>query len=360
MLAKQWQKDLVWLAALALVSLGARFWLIDQLASPLPFWDAWEQARYVFAPYFEGKLTLASLFRSHNENRIVFARLYDLALLLWNGQWDGQVQMVCNCLLYGFGIAGFAWLLARSLGRQFWPLIILALTLVLVMPFAWENTLAGFHAQVYFMLLTSLFTIWLLGLNRPWSILWLCGAIAAICAPFTLLGGIFGPAAVCGLCVFRLLVKGGTRALLWQNLPTILVCLLAIGLGLATRVEVPYHQVLKPHSAVQLLVYLGRYLSWPWIVIPPFALINCLPLVLLAWIYWKREAARDSASDLILALGLWAVLHALTTALARGGQAYPQWRYMDSACWVMLSNAFALACWLQDIASSCLLFGAPC
>jgi hypothetical protein len=143
--------------------------------------------------------------------------------------------MVCNCLLYVGGMAAFAWVLVRALGRQFWPVISVSITLVLVMPFAWENTLAGFHAQVYFMLLASLFTIWLLGFHSPWSILWVCGVVVALAAPFTLLGGIFGPAAVCGLSLFRLVVKGMNRSTLCSALPTVLVCLAVVGIGLVSR-----------------------------------------------------------------------------------------------------------------------------
>ena len=139
----------LWMLSLFLVGLGAKLWLIHRSGTPLPFWDQWEEARVVYVPYFEGKLSLADLFAPSNEHRMFFNWFYALALLLLNGQWDNQVQMVANALLYSAGITGFGWVMARRLGRNFWPVILLPLMLALALPITWENTLAGFHSQVY-------------------------------------------------------------------------------------------------------------------------------------------------------------------------------------------------------------------
>ena len=72
----------LWALSLFLVGLGAKLWLILRFGTPLPFWDQWEEARVVYLPYFEGKLSLAGLFSAHNEHRIFFTRIYGLGLLL--------------------------------------------------------------------------------------------------------------------------------------------------------------------------------------------------------------------------------------------------------------------------------------
>ena len=140
----------LWMLSLFLVGVGARLWLIHRCGTSLPFWDQWEEARVVYVPYFEGRLSLAELFAAHNEHRMFFNRFYDLALLLLNGQWDNQVETVANAFTYVAGITGFGWIVARLAGRNLWPAIGLPLMLALALPFGWENTLGGFHSQVYF------------------------------------------------------------------------------------------------------------------------------------------------------------------------------------------------------------------
>src|ERR1019366_9004649 len=156
------------------------------------------------------------------------------------------------------GITGFGWLLARLMGRRFWPLISLPLMASLALPFAWENTLSGFHSQYYFMILLTLLTIWLLGLHKPGSINWWWGVPVAIAALFTLVGGLLAAAAVCGLVGLKVIRQPPASKRLW---PTMVVGLVAVGLGLAFKLEVPYHRALMAHSASEFLVFLGKCLA---------------------------------------------------------------------------------------------------
>jgi hypothetical protein len=349
----------------------------------LPFWDQWDDTRTVFCPYFQGKLTLASLLSSHNEHRILLTRVYDLALLLINGQWDNLVQMVANVFLYVGALTGFAWLLAWVLGQRFWPLLALLFMVVLATPITWENTLYGYDSQYYLIVCFALATIWLLGFHKPGTLRWWGGAVAAVASLFAMSAGLLGAAAVVGLLVLRMLVRGPWRArpqsspvphgqgpsseapprasfpepsgppredsgetvagVLRSALPTLAVCFGVIVVGLAMKVEVPFHQVLKAHSLTQFLVFLGKCLAWPWIVLPLFAIFNQFPLLLLAWVYWRDEQARSTAEELVLTLGLWGGLQAVAMAVARGAYVYPQWRYMDSLCFIMVANALSLA-----------------
>ncbi|HOS75955.1 MAG TPA: hypothetical protein PKW12_11915, partial [Verrucomicrobiota bacterium] len=124
-----------WAASLFLAGLGARLWLIDRFGTALPFWDQWEEARVVYVPFLAGKLSLTDLFSAHNEHRILFTRLYGLALLLLNGQWDGRLQMVGNALIHSATLAGLGGLMFRWLERKYWVWVWLPLALVLALPF---------------------------------------------------------------------------------------------------------------------------------------------------------------------------------------------------------------------------------
>ncbi len=189
------------------------------------------------------------------------------------------------------------------------------------------------------MVLFSLATIWLVGFHRTGSLPWVCGALAAFCSLFTMGAGLFASAVVCALAGVRILTQPSS----WrQNWPAIAVGLVALGLGLALRVTVPYHEMLKAHSISEFLVTLGRYLAWPWIVLPPYTAFNLFPLLMLAWLYLRHREARGPAEEMVLGVSLWALLQAVASAYARGGQTYPQWRYMDLSCFLMIANVLSL------------------
>ena len=334
----------LWMLSIFLVGVGARLCLIHKFGTALPFWDQWEEARVVYVPYFAGRLSLAELFEAHNEHRMFFNRFYDLALLLLNGQWDNQVEMVANTFIYSAGIIGFGWVMARRMGRAAWPIIALVLMLALALPFGWENTLGGFHSQVYTSILFSLLTIWLLGCHEAGSVPWRWGVLAGIGSLCTPTSGIIASAAICGLAVLKCLRQPPSWKRLW---PTLAVGFVLAGLGWALRVEVPHHRLLMAHSAMEFVVSLGKYLAWPWIVVPPFAPFNLLPLLLLAWCYLRDRQTQMPAEELVLGLGLWVVLQDAATAYARGAQLYPQWRYMDATCFVMIVNCLSIVMLLR-------------
>jgi hypothetical protein len=294
----------------------------------------------VYSPYFEGKLSLADLFAAHNEHRMFFNRFYDLALLLLNGQWDNQLEMVANAFTYSAGITAFGWLMARLTGARFWPIIVLPLMLALALPIAWENTLGGFHSQVYFAILFSLSTLWLLGCHEPRCYQWALGVVVAAGSLCTPTSGIITCAAICALVALKILRQPVSWRWHW---PTLAVCLALLGVGLALRVEVPHHRTLMAHSAIEFLLYFGKYLAWPWIVVPAFAVVNLFPVLMLAWFYLRDREAKMPAQEMVLAVALWVGLQGAATAYARGAQVYPQWRYMDSTSFLMVVNCASIA-----------------
>ncbi len=336
----------LWVLSLFLIGLGARLWLIARFGTPLPFWDQWEEARVVYIPFFEGKLSLADLFSAHNEHRIFFTRIYGLGLLLLNGQWDNQLQTVANAILHCGTMTGLGWLMCRWLEKRSWILLWLPLVLVLALPFGWENSLAGFQSQFYFLVLFSLLTLWLLGLQPSGSRLWWCGVAAAMMALFTVGSGFLAAVTVFALVVFRICrqPEGWKRQTL-----TLAVCAAVAAAGLLLKTDVLHHHLLQAHSAGEFLAALGANLAWPWIVVPSFAFLNLLPLALLAWRYFKKRDESSPAAEMTLAIGMWAVLQAAATAYARGADGRPPgWRYMDSTSFILVANCFSIAVLLSS------------
>ena len=60
------------MAALLLVVLGAKLWVIQAYGTAIPYWDQWDEANLFFKPWLEGHLTWGAWFAPHNEHRIFF------------------------------------------------------------------------------------------------------------------------------------------------------------------------------------------------------------------------------------------------------------------------------------------------
>jgi hypothetical protein len=330
----------LWLVSLFLTGLGAKLWLIGRCGTALPFWDHWEEATVAYMPFLDGRLSWLDLFKPHSEHRPFFTRVYGLALLLLNGQWDAQLEMVGDAFLHTMVIAGLGWLAARQMGAQCRPWLWLPLAAMLCPPFAWENTLGGFQSQFYFMLLFSLATLWLLGCHRSGSRWWWLGVVTGICALFTVASGFLAGTAVFSFLLLKILRRRDN----WQQyVPTLAVCTVLTLTGLVLEADVPIHRVLMAHSLRDFLTAFCNNLAWPWIVVPPFAILNCLPLLILGWRYLRSREADMQADELVLSLGFWTILSAAATAYARGaGGALPQWRYMDTNSFVLIANALAI------------------
>jgi len=330
----------LWLAGLFLTGLGAKLWLINTYGTSLPFWDQWDEARVVFIPYFSGHFSISDLFTPLNENRSIFTLIYSLTLVLINHQWDNRVEMVGNALLHTGLLTILAWRISRLIGGRTLSLAVIPFALVLGLPFAWENTLAGFHSQFYFMLFFSIFAIWLLVLREPLTFGWWCGALFSVLALFNLASGLIAAAAVCAWSVVRIMQRPAENKRQWL---TIIVCIVAVALGMYMKVNVPHHKRLMAGSPIEFLLSLGKYLAWPWIVFAPIAVFNMLPFGLFAWRYWRGTTKRTPAAEIVLCLGIWVLLQAAAAAYARGhGGAHPQWRYMDITSFAIVVNALAL------------------
>jgi len=328
------------LAALFLVTLGARLWLVETYGNDLPYWDQWDgEAGEILKPWLDGQLTFATLLLPHAEHRVVLTRALALGLVAANGQWDGRLEMAVNALLCAGIAVGLAAALRHALAPRLGNTSVLGVAGLFCLPFAWENTLTGFQSQFYFLLGNSLLALWGLGTRRPWTLGWWLGALGAGLACVSMASGLLAAAAVLGFGVVR-----AARDRRWPGIGqmfTWLFCLAVIAVSWQHRVDVPQHAVFRVESAGAAWRALGRCLAWPRVTSPGWAPLNVLPLALLAGFWWQRRrrqnasaAAPDSAEDradhFLLLLAGWIALQAAAMAYVRGGgELPPASRYMD-------------------------------
>lgn len=334
-------------ACLFLLVFGFKLDVIHRFGSDLPRWDALDaEGLALYQPLAEGRLAFTDLFRPHNEHRIFWTKLLGLAELTLNGQWDARLQCTVNAALHS-ALAVLVFTFAcGGLARRFHAPAFALVALFIGLPLAWENPIAGFHSQQYFLLGFSFGALALLSAAPPWTPRWWAGAACAVAALGTMGSGFFAAAIVLpvlGLQGWRDRDLGGTFR---RTLPTVVVCLLVIGLGVLGRVSVNYHEGLKAGSPGEFLRYALHCLQWPadasWL-----AAILWLPTVLLAWRVLRRQDREADTFPLgLLGLAAWVILQVLATAYTRGaGGGMPSSRYGDTLAFGLLTNGLTVL-WL--------------
>jgi len=334
-----WRNSYGWLVAFALALFGIKLWLIGAYANATPFWDQWDaEAAFLYQPYLEGRLGWSELLAPHNEHRILTTRLLALFLLEANGSWNPVLQMVVNAAIHAGILVLFVVAVRPALGSGgVLAALVFALALFGV-PYAWENTLAGFQSQFYLVLLFSLASLWLLVPAEPLSRRWWAGAMLAILAFFSLASGVFAPAAAAaiGLAFYVLGIRRSARQLVAIG---ILGALFLAGVALTPNH--PGHEGLKAGSLLQFVEALRATLSWPF---PPRFLATILRngpvVVFLAWVLWKRPPAKD-ALWLLAAFGLWALVQVASLAYGRAAGSLAS-RYTDLLAIGVFANLLCL------------------
>ena len=310
-------------AGFALVIFGAKLALIDYAAGDVPVLDQWDgELRMAIQPWLTGQLTWGELIHPHNEHRVVTTKLYAIGLTAANGQWDGLVEMALNAAIHTF-VA----LLLLVLGRRWlrgWALITYGALLLLLfaLPFGWENTLAGFQVQFYFLVIFALGHLWLtLGDARfswSWGLGQICGALAIV----TMASGFFSSAAI-------LAVLGWTfwreRRLTAQQMTTAALAATACIAGWSLRYVVAGHEVLKAHTVGEFASALLQTLSWPGPAYLPFVAIPT------AWfgVRWLRGMARAPLDATLAGLAIWMLLQCMAMAYGRANGWVLSSRYLD-------------------------------
>lgn len=329
-----------WLAALFLVVLGAKLWVVQLYGSPLPLWDQWFEADVFLKPWVEGHLTGAVLFAPNNEHRIFFTHLLDMGVISLNGRWEPMLQMTVNAFIHAAFVCALAFCLWDFLGRKNGWLICALLAPFFALPYGAENTIWAINSSQYFMSLFALATLVGLGFNPPGRRRWWLGLAAAVMGLFTMASGLLAPMAVGGLLVLRAIKS---RRIEKQNLITLAICLVVVGLGAAAKVTMPEDAPLKAHTLMEFISAFARNLAWPFVSTPAMALLIPLPLAgLLAW-YFRPNFQLSHTAEFLFALALWSALQSAAIAYGRAnyGDGVPASRYMDVLNIFVIASLFA-------------------
>jgi len=331
---------LVPLLGLYLCILGAKLFVIGHHGNPTPFWDQWDaEAASLYLPLAGGNLDLAELIAPHNEHRILWTRLLGLLELKLNGGiWDPLFQMVVNAGIHSLAILLLLFGLRKELPEgAFIPLVLFSL--ILVVPFGWENTLAGFQSQFYFLLLFGVLSIGWLTAALPLSGRWWLGFAAMVASGFSVASGFLVGLAVAAAYFFQMLLadrKADRRKCIGMGL---LLAYAAFAHGFTPAVEA--HAPLKAAGIHDFSLSILKALAFPFTAVPCLAIFTQLPVLACTWrgVADHRAGRKPGLPWFLWATILWLYLNAAATAYGRGaGGAAPASRYMDTLALLNVVN----------------------
>jgi hypothetical protein len=228
-----------------LVVFAARLWFVQRNGSAIPFWDQWDaEALGIYKPWLTSTLQLNQLAAAHNEHRILFTRLADLALLALTGTWNPWLQLVLNAALQAGTAAIVTAVLWPALRGMFQPALAAGLAIFFAAPADWQNALWGFQSQFYFADLFAVLAFAGVAQTRAFSRRWWLSGSAALAAIFTEGGGCLAAFAI-GAAALLLASFRPRQPKIWAAL----LLAATVGLvGILLRVTVPEHAMLDSFS----------------------------------------------------------------------------------------------------------------
>lgn len=314
------------IAALALVVFGIKVLLIKHFGSSVPYWDQWDaEADLLYKSYLNSDLSFTTLISSHNEHRILITRIVSLALFELDGGWDPILQMIANAGLHVVAIVLLVTVFQQVLRSvHFLPLILFSM-LVFVLPIGWENLLAGFQSQFYFLMIFSLLALSGFATSEALSFKWWMSILVAVASYFSMASGALTAAAA--LCILILQMLFGVRKGPGEYIAAAL--LLAISVVMITYIrDVEAHDsYYKAHSMGQFLKALLECVTYPRSDAFSGVWVN-VPLVVYAcWVLVTRPA-RESPHWIILSIIVWLFAQSLSLSYGRS-PAVRSARYLD-------------------------------
>lgn len=332
-------KNWVAIVVLASIVLISKILLIGHYGNGTPYLDQWDaEAAFLYKPWLEGTLTWREILAPHNEHRILSTRLLALILLVVKGYWDPILQMQVNAFIHTFSIIILLGYLAEDF--EFNNLLLFASFAVAlnVIPFGWENTLAGFQSQFYILLVCTFIFMWAMANYSSYSKGWFYGYFAGIVATFTLASGAIT------------LIAGGILLLIRRylfkekNSVTLTAIMLVFGLGLISiymTPSIPGHAPLKADNLYSLIRAAGDVLAWPFLNYGLGLLFVHIPLfVLVAHTLFKNKSPTP-AVVFALGISIWLCGQILSIAYGRATSPLAS-RYLDIFSIGLILNAFAV------------------
>lgn len=347
------------LAGSFLLFLAMRWWLVARYTTPVPFWDEWIDDGPLFRHFVAGTLTWEYLLTPFHDHRILWQRLYKLAVFLINGQqWDSRVQAAANALLG----AAIPLLILAQFGRRngprtLEPFVWVVTALFFLVPVLWTNVTWAFQVALYSQMLWALAAWGLLaGAAGPRESRWWLGCGCLVAGLFTTGSGSF---AALALAVSLLWLAIPQRKIHWGQLGTLGVALLLVIWGVILRqTEAEIHDLEPVLTAQSLQDVIGatyRNFTWPLSLEAPDrsvyapGLLLWVPAPLLVLLYIFQPAIRQRLGltrremELFLPALLWVLGQVLVLIIFRGKDGNgPSWRHYDVHALGLVLNAWAL------------------
>ena len=319
--------------AFALLFLGIKLLIIQSFGNATPFWDQWDaEAANLYEPFLNGTLSWQDLFATHNEHRIFTTRILALILLMANGIWNPLLQMVVNAGLHIATTILLILLITQVIGRKYTPALLLIAIPLFGIPYDWENTLTGFQAQFYFLILFSILSLWFFSISKPFSLRWWIGVSVATLAFFSFASGVFAFASAVFMgCVSYFLRLRRTK----KQIIAILILTAGFVAGIAFTPLSSSNAVrtLFTHDFFKAII---NIISWPLTPNIFSALFCAFPaIVFMGCMLWKRPDINDRRWFL-MSLIVWLLGQDLSVAFGRGGGLAP--RYLSLFALSLLIN----------------------
>ncbi len=324
-------------AAAGFLAFGAKLMLIRTHGSDVPFYDEWDAVgRQLLVPMAKGALPASHFFLPQNEHRIVLVRLMAYLVTLANGQWDPLIEMTVGAAIHSAFCAAIIVLARRLLSGVAFTLACIAIMLMFVSPFDWENTLQALQAQHYLLLACAVGTIWLCVPARPLGTRWWTGFGFAVLGLGTMASGLVAAAVVLAL---SLVGAASRRSITRAELSgTLLMGGLCVVGSFAAGSASP-NGAAAAHSLLGTLANMAAALSWPFLGAPAMCLVMQLPIALLV-ARRLRERRVHPLESVLLAIALWCWLQMAAIASSRGQADSP--RYMDLYALDCMANLLAM------------------
>jgi hypothetical protein len=343
---KRTQSFLLYLS-FSLLFFGFKLWVIYMYGNATPFWDQWDgEAINLYKPLHNGNLGWNNLLAPHNEHRIFTTRILAVLLLKINEIWNPILQMVVNAGLHLVTLIVAISLLARVTGQKYLPALLFFSLILFAIPFGWENTLAGFQAQFYFVLLFSVISLWCLVTQTPFSVTWWLGMACSVLAFFSFASGIFvlGAAAFISLMVYlKALRRTGT-----QLAAVVLLSALFL-LGVKFTPTLQHQAIYKAHSVDELYYSIISVFGWPLTRNLIAALLCNVPAIIFTVNMLRKRAPATDYKWFLTAVVIWSFAQCLSIAYGRATVNRSP-RYLDTFTMGMLANFVCLLSIVQGLA----------
>ncbi|MEI7824732.1 MAG: hypothetical protein WCI01_05490 [Chlorobiaceae bacterium] len=323
--------------AFVFIVFGAKAIIISNFGSSIPFWDQWDaQADSLYRPWLLGSRHWMDLFASHNEHRIFTTRALSLLLLYLNkGVWDPMFEMYVNAMLHTVALLFLLFLMQKGLERGTKFAFFFFASLLFAVPFGYENTLAGFQSQFYFLLLFSFIFLWAIIQFHTAPKRWFPVLVfSALLSFFSLASGALTIAAGVGTLVIRWLCGiQRTRATL------LLIILLSLACAAAIYFTpiIPRHAALKAKSLLDFVIDILRATGGGLLY---------FPVVLFLIRHFQNIRSATGHSWFVVALCLWVTGQIFAIAYGRSSWILTS-RYLDLFAIGILLNGYCLLFMLQ-------------